>query len=1637
MQTLDVPRSPPGRRDPRTSGADAGALMQSPISTPAAGHAASLLRSAAGGSAGAVHALASPIQQPRSAVRGGSTTRKAGQADGFGVGGSSEHPRGRGDEAADSRPAATPAQPLFTPAASRVGGRAGSASAAASRTHASGGRTAHRGVVATPAAHRGVLSPNSGAAPPFRTPAPPQYQGSQASHGYAHQYGSSVGHHSAGHSSLAPRGAGEGDGRFIFVPQAAAVTATPGSGPASWHAVAAATVTPMHHRHREAHSGGAESGQGRGQPSRVAPVHPTPGHVNTPALSGDFRAAGRHAADERAGAPRHATPGHMATPVAHQLLGGGRGGGARVSGDSGVSAQIAAANAASVAAAGTTTDAADPTSRSAFAYGAQFGVHLKSGDDTLDQEYSHFEEGFGEDGDLLSRSFDYSEDAYSAVTDSGTSGLLDVSARSEFSESGSGAASGSQLWFAPPHQQEPVAYPGGDSHKGSGSSGLAHSMGAASALSASLRSSVGSASGPAESALGASTGSAAHSGDAASASAAANRGTWSWDGGGVPVAEHRFGRMQPHGREYGHGSVQRGAREARADSNAQTPGTLAGATAEAAAASVLDTPGPSRPLNAPNTDEDMMELKGNAIAAAFMRSYEATGDGVGNMRSSGRESPPTARSFEQTKGLSASTDGLLDARFREAGHPVVGSHHASSPIMVRHGLRAPGAVVRGDYAASMRHSVPQDAHSRGARRGTSHPVGSPITSHFSAAAAELDHHSRGRAGSSASSTSSFGESGSGGLNPGAASFVPGGGDTGDEGGSSGSADAGAGSVAGAATAHSWSRERPQGAPVAYGQPGGAAHVMGHGRDTAPAMGRAGYTDPFPAESVMKPPKHAFRHPGAASSLMHPAAQERARQHARTVMTGAEERARKRKSLSPVSKRKAELSESTRVRQLYKEFCKELRAKEREGFEAAREHCIASFSKLPQAIHWRVFLDLADHAKRCNRKKQARRLFQMVTFRQPFASQGWLEWAKMEEECGELERCGQILARGLEFCEHHEGLLIKAIKHYERVQDLSVARGLLSRLIEIPLDRSWRTMLEGALLESRAGNSRVARQVFSFLMLNVPWYGPIYHEAFRFEARHEREDRALRIIKRGLKEIPRYGPLWFGALRLRETMETRAFLAQVPACASRPTRVTRSWGDFLERTRKTAMEATSRISKELVWKVHFEAALIDERAAETYLTAARQDAAVIASTDAATLLKCDVAALGAEVDSVDGGSDAAADDGASLHRRSRRRRVELQRQAAVAAQKAANNCLKRCRSTFVQSVLHCPPNLRWKVWLAGARVELTSAHNVRVARALLNRALEEVPAKSRAQVLLERARADEYEGNLSSARETLRTACEETRHDWKVFLESVLLERRAGQREAAIETALAALKVHSGTGRLWAVLVQLRQADGDDAQLAVFREALMQVPKSGEVWCEGARVVLHPRSRHFDLDAARQYLSFAVQFTPQYGDSFIESVRMHLLQNAIKFANDWIAEFSGGHDAGGAVDEARERLRTQLEEVDLGAVERACVNADPNYGSMWFHCKARPFDTASKVLRRATKLWIDQMCAAFNPLAARADDAASSESKGEEASVDSTAVARDGQSAFRELAPFGMDDRLAGAPRSVRRKLLYGSDQIMP
>ena len=81
----------------------------------------------------------------------------------------------------------------------------------------------------------------------------------------------------------------------------------------------------------------------------------------------------------------------------------------------------------------------------------------------------------------------------------------------------------------------------------------------------------------------------------------------------------------------------------------------------------------------------------------------------------------------------------------------------------------------------------------------------------------------------------------------------------------------------------------------------------------------------------------------------------------------------------------------------------MKENEKNGFSTVIKETFGRILSIPRKVHWRIVLDLADYAKRESRFHEAKQLFKLVSFLQPFAYQGWLEYAKMEEECGNQEK----------------------------------------------------------------------------------------------------------------------------------------------------------------------------------------------------------------------------------------------------------------------------------------------------------------------------------------------------------------------------------------------------------------------------------------------------------------------------------------------------------------------------------------------------------------------------------------------------------------------------------------------------------
>jgi len=256
--------------------------------------------------------------------------------------------------------------------------------------------------------------------------------------------------------------------------------------------------------------------------------------------------------------------------------------------------------------------------------------------------------------------------------------------------------------------------------------------------------------------------------------------------------------------------------------------------------------------------------------------------------------------------------------------------------------------------------------------------------------------------------------------------------------------------------------------------------------------------------------------------------------------------------------------------------------------------------------------------------------------------------------------------------------------------------------------------------------------------------------------------------------------------------------------------------------------------------------------------------------------------------------------------------------------------------------------------------------------LSQRAYRDVPTKGLYGVLCECSRGEEYQSGeesttegvqhrLNLARCILTKARVEVKGEWKVWLESSLLEVRAGELARAITMCENALNVHVGTGRLWALLISLKHQESARENFVStsncstpLKSSLKEVPKSGECWCEGARLYLNPFHPSFSVEKAAAFLQFAKVFTPQFGDSFLELIRVAYLSQLVEL----VKAKDGGLPT-------RAQVLECLQATDLEPLLFALLNSDPNYGSLWFRTRFHPHETPKQVFKHAQeRVWND-------------------------------------------------------------------------
>ncbi len=678
----------------------------------------------------------------------------------------------------------------------------------------------------------------------------------------------------------------------------------------------------------------------------------------------------------------------------------------------------------------------------------------------------------------------------------------------------------------------------------------------------------------------------------------------------------------------------------------------------------------------------------------------------------------------------------------------------------------------------------------------------------------------------------------------------------------------------------------------------------------------------------------------------------------------------------------------------KDFSRHFKALESRDPEAAKKAAIEYLESglASENSIWKIYLDLADLAKRENDFDGARGYYIKAAESDPSQPQCWLDFAKMEDDRGNTGAYRDILFQGLEYCPASEQLLAKLLKYEEKHGSIEAARVLIGkqRQSDDP-EKVKKVILEGALLEARAGDINIARKAFKYLMSNYPSAGTVFTEAAKFESKNEDYNRAIDICTQGALSIPKYSPLSQLMIQFEECREgSQSFAIENGISIYRPTITANDHvEDILKaffgltgaefdisvknyrftRTHEAIKRAVPLVNSELAWKLHFEAAQLWERS---------------------------------EYSGAEG-------EGLSYSK-------------ATSNLMSLPNWLDQARKCYVASARKCGDPIIWKIWLAGARSEVAGL-NYDVALKLIAKGAADAPQKYQSAVILDHARVEELRGDIKQAREILRSGIEKEGSDWKTYYEAVQFEARYGNIDEAIKLAEDALKIHEGTGRLWALLIQLYGSRGSIEQEKCLIRSIESVPKSGEVWCEAARFRMNPLESLYSLETASRYLDFAIQFTPQYGDSFIEAIRLRLVSALTdvhfvvpKIANDDVIS-----------------RRSYLESVDTSDIERNCMNADPNYGTLWFHCKRNVHDPAKKVLRVAKRILVSELSAMNDIYQTKSKEVATKKMTGLKMEFPSWRFFSTGMASVNFAVLTNFSNVLS---EKEKRKVLFGSDSII-
>ncbi|MBI2743557.1 MAG: hypothetical protein HYX48_06540 [Chlamydiales bacterium] len=289
-------------------------------------------------------------------------------------------------------------------------------------------------------------------------------------------------------------------------------------------------------------------------------------------------------------------------------------------------------------------------------------------------------------------------------------------------------------------------------------------------------------------------------------------------------------------------------------------------------------------------------------------------------------------------------------------------------------------------------------------------------------------------------------------------------------------------------------------------------------------------------------------------------------------------------------------------------------------------------------------------------------------------------------------------------------------------------------------------------------------------------------------------------------------------------------------------------------------------------------------------------------------------------------------------------------------------------------LHAPASAQWKVDLQHAALLTLKGAPFSEISPLLSKITQsrDVPINQQAVCIAGTSALYELHGRTDQAKQHLRgfvpqvkTARSIRQQLWVVKKQLILFLACEGLNEEALKTVALCQKDHMNEGAYWALLSQLLQGERPNENLQLCQILkLVESPenflsKSGELLCEYARYLMNPTKTRpaadspyfipYDLALAEKVLRRAISLTPQYGDSYIELLRLLKIRRKEELAKSAAQDttlFSN--------DIAEIRFNLQIEEL-----RKQFIRKQPRYGLLYSQCIGSSFCSKDEIWNAAS------------------------------------------------------------------------------